>query len=300
MERTPSTDNTRSTSGECLCRIPSQITRRAALHTIAGLSITALAGCSSEPGTSPTNSSPTPNSGKGVIDRIAVEGLQLVIELTDSTDIDRINVIGPTDELFAKRSVATGVQQLSVQLGTDYSPGTFRVLAIKDEETLAEKTITIQPDWEITEFGLGANQPEEMPDDMPQSAVDDEAFLTVRNRGTGPDAVEQLLILGKVPNPTTDLAQSDSSETGFRGPDGRFNNSMVVEPSKSKRIFTVTLPFRFVRDGNVTCQSESQSGTFRVILETSVVGRRSTEYSIEYSAAQTFDGCTMSVRRADQ
>lgn len=264
------------------------MSRRTVLRAAAGLSVGALAGCSGGPGTSPS-----PDTGP--FDSVTVEGLKLVITLTESATIDRLNVIAPTGKLFAQRSIATGVQTVSFELGTAYSPGEFRILAIRQEETVAETTFTIRPEWQITEFGLGANHPEEMPENVSQVRVDDEAFLTIANQGTGPGAIEKLLILGDVPNPTTDLVHSGMRQENYRPLD-----KLVVKPNESRRVYTNTISFRFVRDGNVTCQPESQTGTFEVVLEAALVDRYTKKYSIQYSGAETYDGCTMTVQEANQ
>lgn len=270
------------------------LSRRRALQAAAGLSAAGLAGCLNGP------LNPPGDSNQGTFESVAVDGLTLVVTLTGSATVDQVNVIAPTGQLFAKQSVATGVRKVSFDIGTDYPPGEFRILAIHQEETVAETTHAIRPDWQITEFGLGANHPEEMPDNIGQAEIDEEAFLTVANQGTGPGAIKKLLILGDVPNPTTELAKPDSSGTGISGENNRrFREPVVVKPAKSRRIYTDTIPFAFTREG-ITCQPEPQTGSFDVILVTSLVGRVTAEYTIQYSAAESYNGCEMTVQGGSQ
>lgn len=264
------------------------ISRRMALQVAAGLSVGTLAGCPAGPNMTPGD------TNQDTFDSVAVEGLSLVVALTASATVDKINVIAPTGELFAEQSVATGVQKVSFDLGTSYAPGDFRVIAVHQEETVEETTVTIQPEWKITEFGLGANHPKEMPEDMPQSTVEAEAFVTVANQGNGPDALKKLLILGGVPNPTTELINSDLS--GIH----EVSNPVVVKQDETRRLYTATLPFAFSQDGNVTCQPQPQSTSFNVVLVTSVSNRVETKYSIQYSAADTYNGCEMTVKEDSQ
>lgn len=264
------------------------ISRRMALQAAAGLSVGTLAGCPADPNTTPGD------TNQDTFDSVAVEGLSLVVTLTASATVDKINVIAPTGQLFAEQSVETGVQKVSFDLGTSYAPGEFRVIAVHQEETVEETTVTIQPEWKITEFGLGANHPKEMPEDMSQDVADDEAFVTVTNQGSGPDAIKQLLILGFVPNPTTKIADSDLSGIYEK------SNPVVVKPGENRRLFTTSIPFRFIREGNVTCQQSRQSGTFDVVLVTSVSDRVQRKYSIQYSAAESFDGCKITVEEKSQ
>lgn len=264
------------------------LSRRRALQAAAGLSTAGLAGCLNGP------LNPPGDSNQGTFESVAVDGLTLVVTLTGSATVDQVNVIAPTGQLFAKQSVATGVRKVSFDIGTDYPPGEFSILAIHQEETVAETTHAIRPDWRITEFGLGANHPEEMPDDMSQAKVDDEAFMTVTNRGSGPDFIKQLLVLGDVPNPTTKLADSELS--GIYGT----SKPVVVKSNNNQRIYTDSIPFRFLRNGNITCQPESQSGTFELVLVTSIAGRTTMQYEVRYTGAEKFDGCKITVQGNSQ
>jgi len=58
-----------------------------------------------------------PPDGRGPLTRIAVEGTTLVVELSEEADVNQINLIQPNGELFGKRDVAAGAQQVSFEIG---------------------------------------------------------------------------------------------------------------------------------------------------------------------------------------
>nr|WP_241768132.1 hypothetical protein [Haloferax sp. ATB1] len=120
-----------------------------------------VAGCLNDNGGSETPSDGTTSpDGKGPLTRIAVEGTTLVVELSEETDIDQVNLIQPNGELFGKRDVAAGAQQVSFEIGTAYAPGEYQIVALKGEETVTETSLAIQPELVIRDVGLYRNNPD--------------------------------------------------------------------------------------------------------------------------------------------
>jgi hypothetical protein len=139
------------------------ISRRNALRTIAGAALVSVAGCLNNGENSGTPGDGTTDSeSKGPLHRVAVDGTTLVVELSAEADIDQVNLIQPNGELFGKRDVAAGAQQVSFEIGTGYEPGEYRVVALNGEESVVETSLPIQPSLSIVEMGIGRNQPEKM------------------------------------------------------------------------------------------------------------------------------------------
>lgn len=102
------------------------ISRRTALRTVASAALAGVAGCLNDNGGSETPSDGTTSpDGRGPLTRIAVEGTTLVVELSEEADVNQINLIQPNGELFGKRDVAAGAQQVSFEIGTAYAPGEY-------------------------------------------------------------------------------------------------------------------------------------------------------------------------------
>jgi len=108
----------------------------------------------------------TSPDGRGPLTRIAVEGTTLVVELSEEADTNQINLIQPNGELFGKRDVAAGAQQVSFEIGTAYAPGEYRVLALKGEETVVETSTELRPEIQIQDVGLYRNNPDKPWDEV--------------------------------------------------------------------------------------------------------------------------------------
>ena len=275
--------------------------RRTVLGTIASLSGVALAGCLSDNGDSenpPDDGTSVPDD-QNTLKRVAVEGTTLVVELTENADVDQINLVQPNGELFGKRQVATGVKQVTFDIGTAYAPGEYRVLALKGEKTAVDTTLQIRADLHIRAMGIGRKHPEKMWDG-PTERVEDEAFVTIENTGTGPDAITKLLFLGDVPYPSSKEGTNyveNEDVSGIYDPKSDSEVShVIVGASEQLTIYSSRSPFAFVPGAGTTCKNHSQTGQFRVALETRVGGDRVSKiYRIEYSASDEFDGCEITI-----
>ncbi|QKY22040.1 hypothetical protein B4589_016625 (plasmid) [Halolamina sp. CBA1230] len=276
------------------------ISRRTALRTVAGAALTTIAGCMNTNGNSgtPSNGSPSQND-QGPLQRVAVDGTAIVVELSEDTEISQVNLVQPDGELFGQRDVATGVQQVSFEIGTSYAPGEYRVLALEGEETVQESALSVQPDLSIVEMGIGKNQPEEMWDSS-SDKISKEAFVSVENQGNGPDAITQLLFIGDVPYPSDEEGTNydeNNDVSGIYDPEKDTEvDEVVIEPGEQLTLYSYRSPFAFVRGEGTSCESEEQTGSFEVILETRVGANRvSNPYSIHYSASEEFDNCEITI-----
>lgn len=256
------------------------VSRREILLSVAGAA--ALAGCS-ENGSTP--------SDDDVFRETAIDGTELRIELAESVDADAVSVIDPSGESFAEESLSPGATQTRVEIGFEYEPGEYLIVAVADGETVGETTHTIEPQLEITEVGVGANHPDEMPEELGTTS-EAEAFVVVENRGTGPDAIEQLYFDGDVPNPGA-IEEGQSGIFNVGG-DTREVERVNIQPADTETLYTSTLPFLFEGDG-VSCESDAQSGEFELILHTQVEGVVTVTHSIEYTGSEEYDGCDISL-----
>jgi len=165
------------------------ISRRTALRTVASAALAGVAGCLNDNGGSETPKvTERPLQMAGPLTRIAVEGTTLVVELSEEADVNQINLIQPNGELFGKRDVAAGAQQVSFEIGTAYAPGEYRVLALKGEETVVETSTELRPEIQIQDVGLYRNNPDKPWDEVYGESETDrikngEAFVTVENTG---------------------------------------------------------------------------------------------------------------------
>ena len=159
--------------------------------------------------------------------------------------------------------------------------------------------MTVQPDLQIVEMGIGRNQPEKMWDG-PEDEIKEEAFVTIENQGTGPDAVTKLLFIGDVPYPSDEEGTNyadDEDVSGIYDPNSDSEVEQVIIASGEQiTIYSSRSPFAFVPGAGTSCSEESKTGEFDLILETRVGGDRITKtYSIQYSASQESDNCEISI-----
>ena len=272
------------------------ISRRNALRTVAGAALVSVAGCLSNDGESGTSGDGDGSpDGQNPLQRVAVEGTTLVVEPSPDADVDQVNLIQPNGELFGTRDVAAGVQQVSFEIGTAYEPGEYSVIALRDEETVAETSLAIQSDLEIVEMGIGRNQPEKMWDGT-KDEITEEAFVTVENRGSGPDTITKLLFIGDVPYPSdeegTNYADSDDVSGLYDPQSDSEVSEVIIGAGEQITVYSSRSPFAFVPGAGTSCRDDEQSGEFELILEIQVGDSRIAKgYNIQYSASSEPDGC---------
>jgi hypothetical protein len=272
--------------------------RRAVLGGLAALA--GLAGCTNRgsdggPGGDGTSDG-DPDPG-GPFAAVRVEGTTLVVELAEDASVDGVNVIGPSGSVFAEQRVATGATRVEIALDTTYQPGEHRIVAVREGESVAETTLAIEPALEILGVGVGANNPDRMPDGM-GNRTPSEAFVEIRNAGNGPELVEKLLFLDGVPNPTTDIANTDEEAdvSGiFDTESGTGDVDNVTVESGETTLFTSSLPFLFSNSETVDCSSGTQTSEFQVTLVGALGGRVTERYRAEYAASDGNRACSTSI-----
>ncbi|WP_135823115.1 hypothetical protein [Halostella litorea] len=272
-----------------------QISRRTALRTVAGAALVSVAGCLNDNGGSGTPGDGTTSpDGNGPLTRIAVEGTTLVVELSADADVDKVNLIQPNGELFGKRDVAAGVQQVSFEIGTAYAPGEYRIVALKGEETVVETTTELRPEIQIQDVGLYRNNPDKPWDEVYGESETDrikngEAFVTVENTGSGPEAITELIFSGDVPNPIENPRGSGMHET----------DRVVVSPGETADLFSNSFPFGSESEDGMGCSPDGNSGQFTVIVETQVSSNRVTNtYDVQYSGSDEMTDCEVTITEA--
>lgn len=271
------------------------ISRRTVLRSVAGAALMSIAGCLNDNGGSGTPGDGTTSpDGKGPLTRIAVEGTALVVELSEEADVDQVNLIQPNGELFGKRDVAAGAQQVTFEIGTAYVPGEYRVLALKGGETVVETTTELRPEIQIQDVGLYRNNPDKPWDEVYGDSETDrikngEAFVTVENTGSGPEAITELIFSGDVPNPIENPRDSGMHET----------DRVVVSPGETADLFSNSFPFGSESEDGMGCSPDGNSGQFTVIVETRVSGNRATStYDVQYSGSDEMTGCEVTITEA--
>lgn len=266
--------------------------RRTALRTVAGLAITGVAGClNNDGGAGPPSDRNGVLDNQGPLQRVAVDGTTLVVELVADADVDQVNLIQPNGELFGQRDVATGAQQVSFELGTAYAPGEYRVLALSGEETVTEKSTEIQPEIQIQDVGLYRNNPDKPWDEVYGESETDrlkngEAFVTVANTGTGPEAILELVFAGNVPNPIENPRGSGMYET----------EQVVIAPGETTDLFSNSFPFGSESEKGMGCSPTGNSGQFTIIVETRVGGNEVTKvFDVQYSGSTEMSNCEITI-----
>lgn len=279
-----------------------QISRRTALRTAASAAFVGVAGCLNSGGdTTPGQGSNVPGD-QNTLKRVAVEQTVLVVELTSQADVDQVNLIQPSGELFGTREVAAGAQQVSFEIGTSYVAGEYRVVAAKGEETVVEAPVSIDPELRIVEMGIGKNQPEKMWDG-PDGEIAKEAFVVVENQGSGPDGITKLLFIGDVPYPSdeegTNYADAEDVSGIYDPKSDSEISEVIVEVGEQLTIFSSRSPFAIVPGGGMSCTEEPQDGEFNLILETHAEADQvSKTYSIHYSGSTESDNCEITINEA--
>ncbi|RLM62468.1 hypothetical protein [Halorubrum sp. Atlit-26R] len=272
------------------------ISRRNFLRTTAGAALVSVTGClnGDEDSDSPDDGT-GPVDGQGPLQRVAVEGTTLVVELSPDADVDQVNLIQPNGELFGTRDVAAGAQQVSFEIGTAYEPGEYRVVALKGEEAVTESTTDIVPEIQIQDVGLYRNNPDKPWDEVYGESPTDakkngEAFVTVQNTGSGPDEVVEMRFTGDVPNPVADPRGSGIYE----------KESVIVSAGETAEIFSDSFPFGSeIGDEGMGCSTDGNSGRFSIILETRVTGQQATKaYNVEYTGADEMQNCEITISGA--
>ena len=269
------------------------ISRRTVFRTVAGTALVGLAGCLGDSDSETPDNGTDPLAGQDQIERVAVEGTTLVVELSEGAEVDQINLIEPNGEFFGQREVATGAQQVSFELRTSYVPGEYRVLALNGGETEAEVSTEIRPEIQILDVGLFRNNPDKPWDEIygesrTNTKKNGEAFVTIQNAGSGPDAIVDLRFAGDVPNPIEDPRGNGMSKS----------DPIVISPGETVDLFSDSFPFGS-EIGGMGCSPEGNSGQFTVELEMQATGQQVTKkFDVSYIGSDEVYDCEITINEA--
>jgi len=252
--------------------------RRTVLGSIVSTAAVGLAGCSSLGSSNGTGSDSTDR--QDVFQRVYIDGTDLTVEL-DRDAVDQLNVIDPTGELFAQRSIESGVSRVGIDVGTTYEIGTYEIIGVSSGESIEETSIVLEPELELTELKLGLNHPDAMHEEASDSDKESEAILQITNSGTGPTAVDRLRFDGGVPFPTPEQYEDSGIYNlgdGFR----RDAESVVIPPKQSVTIYSTTRPFLSV-NLQTKCNQTDQRELFTVhVSSTHKIDNQQYAYTIHY------------------
>lgn len=269
------------------------ISRRTVFRTIAGTALASLAGCLSD-GSGTSDNGADPLDSQDLFEHVAVEGTELVVELSAEAEVDQINLIKPNGELFGQREVATGSQQVSFELRTTYTPGEYRVIGLNREERVADIPTEIRPEIQIQDVGLFRNNPDKPWDDIYGDTETDrlkngEVFVTVANTGTGPEAIVKLVFSGDVPNPIENPQQNGIYKT----------ERVVLSPGEETDLFSNSFPFGSASETGMGCSPDTNHGQFTVTIDTRVGNSEvANSYSVEYTGSHEMSDCVITIAEA--
>jgi hypothetical protein len=130
--------------------------------------------------------------------------------------------------------------------------------------------------------------------------IAEEAFVTVENQGSGPDAITKLLFIGDVPYPSdeegTNYANNEDVSGIYDPQSDSEVNEVIVTAGDRVTIYSSRSSFAFVPGSGTSCKDKQQSGEFELILETQVEEAQLTKtYSIQYSASTEADNCEITI-----
>ncbi len=269
--------------------------RRTVIRSLLVGATAGLAGCST---LIDRNDDGSADAAGEFIQSVDVDGLELVIEL-ERDAIDQLNLIEPSGDLFAQRSIESGVSRTTISIGTDYSPGKYELIGLTDGETVETTSIALEPELELTELRLGRDYPEEMYEGARDSDTQAEAILSVTNRGTGPTALTALRFDGDVPFPTHE-SYDEADESGIYDPESDFGahaDSIAIPAEETVLVYSNSRPFSPAGTRS-KCDSIGRDGQFTVRLSaTHESGSLDYDYAIHYLGTSP-DDCEIEIERA--
>lgn len=279
-----------STSERTARSTPRRVGRRGVLATVLG-GLIPLTGCSGllggssetalkETGTGAETETATQRTAS-VLKEVAVDGTALKIRLPSGADMSRVAVVGPDGESFATERVQPATHVVSVDLLPDYTPGEYHVAATREGTVIDETTISIKPGVEIVTVGVGQNHPDKTWGDGPRWHLG--AFATIRNTGSGPETVTNLVFSG-TPQPTTEYG----SEKIRVGEKTELVSETVLSPGETKMVYAVAYPFMPVEAG---CEDTSM----RAIVRTGIGEDVTESYHVTMDGDSPVENCNISI-----
>jgi hypothetical protein len=261
-----------------------QSPRRTVLGTIAG-TLTALAGCIG--GENPISS----QSQSKAIREVSTGGTSLEIILRSSANVDAISVIAPSGSEFKTKQVATGATRVTVEIGSEYEVGTYRVVATRSGNEVGNTSVEIQPEVKIREIIVGEKSEQDPPKNLPYA--EEQALIILENTGSGADSAENLSITGGVPNPTEPEKKRKSGIYDSSDEYGAVDR-VTVPAGSQVRLWSTTKPFLFTGDG-VECEKDEQEHSATVELDFGNSGKISQQIDVKYSGSEGSEDCAVTI-----
>ncbi|WP_239642061.1 hypothetical protein [Natrinema versiforme] len=178
------------------------IARRSVLATI-GLSTAALAGCTSDSSTNPSNNSTADGTGLSTEDsdvfaNVEMNGKNLEVEVTGESATEFINLVDPNGELFDQARLEEGVTKVVFEIlgryEDDLLTGEYELVALeslKSDDPIDSTTISLDAECKITDVLWAAENPD-MDWDKNSPVWDEYAAVVIENEGTIPSLLTEL------------------------------------------------------------------------------------------------------------
>ncbi|GAB7010775.1 hypothetical protein [Halorubrum trueperi] len=212
-----------------------RIGRRTVLTGLSG-TLVALAGCTdnSETGDTPTNSTDTttepPAAQSDAFAGVSVDAGQLVVTLARDTSAGWVHRFGPDGDLAEKAKVAPDGREAQFDLvgqSVDgYTPGEHRLAAVKNDKSVGEVTLTLEPEVTLTNFRWAENYPD-MEWDKSANNWETHAAFRLENTGSGP----AMLTRTRWRNAPFVLRTDEDEQT--------FDHPKVLPPSETTTIYAI-------------------------------------------------------------
>jgi hypothetical protein len=267
------------------------LSRRNALRTVGGCTLVSLAGCLTTNGDPRGNNDPNSSDEEETIQQVTVNGTELVVKYSPEEEVEQINLVKPSGEVFGQRETVAGSQQISFEIGTSYEPGEYTVVALSGEETLAESSAVVEPEIRIRDIGLYRNDPDKPWDEVYGDTETDrlkngEAYVTVENTGSGPETIVELIFSGDVPNPVEDPQGSGMYET----------EQVALLPGERTDLFSSSFPFGSESQEGMGCSPNGNSGQLTITVQTQVGGDQVSKiFDVQYSGSTEMSNCEISI-----
>jgi len=192
------------------------IDRRTALRTIAAAGTVGVAGCngggSTSDGSQTSDDATGTDGGSGsVIQALDVTATELVVTVAEQEATLSVFLVNDAGETVQQGRIQAGTQTRLPLLSTEwlYSPGEYTVVVKDDDETLDEASLSLEPDLRLRGVGLVRNHPEI--DWGEEVRGENLIFASLENRGSGPAAVDGIMVTSDSIDPIGRQRASDLS-----------------------------------------------------------------------------------------
>lgn len=258
------------------------IPRRTVLSGIVAGAAVAVSGCFSSSDSGSENGE-NDFDGDDVFTDIFLEDTDLVLEFTNESSIDQINVIDPMVSCSTNCRLYPVLVVIRLRLGLT-TIGVYEIIALEDGDEQSTQSVTIESDIRITDLRLGRNHPDEMFEGASDREVRTETIITLKNQGSGPDAATHLAFSGDVPRQTPSRDEYDESGIYDEESDlGSYADTIDLPPGERVTIYSQRRPFSAASE-RVSCTPETEHGVFEVAVETAMLDDAvSEDYEVTYT-----------------